>query len=104
LPPGHTWGQNRPRSEPAVSGVWGAQTRERTQKVTGKRVPRPAGDRWPGQKGDWEGTARTLSASPPAEPAVMESPTKEIEEFESNSLKYLQPEQIEKIWLRLRGL
>ncbi|XP_074397913.1 dual specificity calcium/calmodulin-dependent 3',5'-cyclic nucleotide phosphodiesterase 1C isoform X1 [Zonotrichia albicollis] len=34
----------------------------------------------------------------------MESPTKEIEEFESNSLKYLQPEQIEKIWLRLRGL
>ncbi|PKK24694.1 phosphodiesterase 1C, calmodulin-dependent 70kDa, partial [Columba livia] len=31
-------------------------------------------------------------------------PTKEIEEFESNSLKYLQPEQIEKIWLRLRGL
>ncbi|EOB05404.1 Calcium/calmodulin-dependent 3',5'-cyclic nucleotide phosphodiesterase 1C [Anas platyrhynchos] len=33
----------------------------------------------------------------------MESPTKEIEEFESNSLKYLQPEQIEKIWLRLRG-
>nr|XP_024646622.1 uncharacterized protein LOC105475932 isoform X4 [Macaca nemestrina] len=37
-------------------------------------------------------------------PAAMESPTKEIEEFESNSLKYLQPEQIEKIWLRLRGL
>ncbi|VCW98521.1 unnamed protein product [Gulo gulo] len=36
--------------------------------------------------------------------AAMESPTKEIEEFESNSLKYLQPEQIEKIWLRLRGL
>uniref|UniRef100_A0A8C4PX10 Phosphodiesterase n=1 Tax=Eptatretus burgeri TaxID=7764 RepID=A0A8C4PX10_EPTBU len=35
---------------------------------------------------------------------VMESPTKEIEEFESSSLKYLQPEQIEKIWLRLRGL
>ncbi|XP_005429365.1 calcium/calmodulin-dependent 3',5'-cyclic nucleotide phosphodiesterase 1C, partial [Geospiza fortis] len=34
----------------------------------------------------------------------MESPTKEIEEFENNSLKYLQPEQIEKIWLRLRGL
>ncbi|XP_029929498.1 calcium/calmodulin-dependent 3',5'-cyclic nucleotide phosphodiesterase 1C [Myripristis murdjan] len=34
----------------------------------------------------------------------MESPTKEIEEFESTSLKYLQPEQIEKIWLRLRGL
>ncbi|KAI1888815.1 hypothetical protein AGOR_G00172640, partial [Albula goreensis] len=34
----------------------------------------------------------------------MESPTKEIEDFESNSLKYLQPEQIEKIWLRLRGL
>ncbi|XP_023671544.1 dual specificity calcium/calmodulin-dependent 3',5'-cyclic nucleotide phosphodiesterase 1C isoform X5 [Paramormyrops kingsleyae] len=34
----------------------------------------------------------------------MESPTKEIEEFESSSLKYLQPEQIEKIWLRLRGL
>ncbi|XP_029334575.1 calcium/calmodulin-dependent 3',5'-cyclic nucleotide phosphodiesterase 1C isoform X5 [Mus caroli] len=34
----------------------------------------------------------------------MESPTKEIEEFESNSLKHLQPEQIEKIWLRLRGL
>ncbi|XP_041103177.1 calcium/calmodulin-dependent 3',5'-cyclic nucleotide phosphodiesterase 1C-like isoform X2 [Polyodon spathula] len=34
----------------------------------------------------------------------MESPTKEIEEFESNSLKYLQPDQIEKIWLRLRGL
>ncbi|XP_075683071.1 dual specificity calcium/calmodulin-dependent 3',5'-cyclic nucleotide phosphodiesterase 1C isoform X3 [Rhinoderma darwinii] len=37
-------------------------------------------------------------------PIAMESPTKEIEEFESNSLKYLQPEQIEKIWLRLRGL
>ncbi|XP_069071326.1 dual specificity calcium/calmodulin-dependent 3',5'-cyclic nucleotide phosphodiesterase 1C isoform X5 [Pleurodeles waltl] len=36
--------------------------------------------------------------------AAMESPTKEIEDFESNSLKYLQPEQIEKIWLRLRGL
>ncbi|TRZ17908.1 hypothetical protein HGM15179_009201 [Zosterops borbonicus] len=35
---------------------------------------------------------------------AMESPTKEIEEFENNSLKYLQPEQIEKIWLRLRGL
>ncbi|XP_047444616.1 calcium/calmodulin-dependent 3',5'-cyclic nucleotide phosphodiesterase 1C isoform X5 [Mugil cephalus] len=34
----------------------------------------------------------------------MESPTKEIEEFESTALKYLQPEQIEKIWLRLRGL
>ncbi|KAM9439194.1 dual specificity calcium/calmodulin-dependent 3',5'-cyclic nucleotide phosphodiesterase 1C isoform 1-T1 [Clarias gariepinus] len=34
----------------------------------------------------------------------MESPTKEIEEFESTSLKYLQPDQIEKIWLRLRGL
>ncbi|XP_062335741.1 LOW QUALITY PROTEIN: dual specificity calcium/calmodulin-dependent 3',5'-cyclic nucleotide phosphodiesterase 1A [Osmerus eperlanus] len=34
----------------------------------------------------------------------MESPTKEIEDFESNSLKYLQPDQIEKIWLRLRGL
>uniref|UniRef100_A0A668AM67 Phosphodiesterase n=1 Tax=Myripristis murdjan TaxID=586833 RepID=A0A668AM67_9TELE len=34
----------------------------------------------------------------------MDSPTKEIEDFESNSLKYLQPEQIEKIWLRLRGL
>ncbi|KAG5841646.1 hypothetical protein ANANG_G00168850 [Anguilla anguilla] len=34
----------------------------------------------------------------------MESPTKEIEEFESSSLKYLQPDQIEKIWLRLRGL
>ncbi|KAJ8276922.1 hypothetical protein GJAV_G00069400 [Gymnothorax javanicus] len=34
----------------------------------------------------------------------MESPTKEIEDFENNSLKYLQPEQIEKIWLRLRGL
>ncbi|XP_063075040.1 dual specificity calcium/calmodulin-dependent 3',5'-cyclic nucleotide phosphodiesterase 1C [Engraulis encrasicolus] len=34
----------------------------------------------------------------------MESPTREIEEFESTSLKYLQPEQIEKIWLRLRGL
>uniref|UniRef100_A0A8C5F9B1 Phosphodiesterase n=1 Tax=Gadus morhua TaxID=8049 RepID=A0A8C5F9B1_GADMO len=34
----------------------------------------------------------------------MESPTKEIEEFESTSLKYLQPEQIEKIWLRLHGL
>ncbi|KAJ8354725.1 hypothetical protein SKAU_G00222920 [Synaphobranchus kaupii] len=34
----------------------------------------------------------------------MESPTKEIEDFESTSLKYLQPEQIEKIWLRLRGL
>ncbi|KAJ3611463.1 hypothetical protein NHX12_021478 [Muraenolepis orangiensis] len=34
----------------------------------------------------------------------MESPTKEIEDFESNSLKYLQPEQIEKIWQRLRGL
>ncbi|KAK3513464.1 hypothetical protein QTP70_015459, partial [Hemibagrus guttatus] len=35
---------------------------------------------------------------------TMESPTKEIEEFESTSLKYLQPDQIEKIWLRLRGL
>ncbi|XP_072566735.1 dual specificity calcium/calmodulin-dependent 3',5'-cyclic nucleotide phosphodiesterase 1A isoform X4 [Paramormyrops kingsleyae] len=35
---------------------------------------------------------------------VLESPTKEIEDFESNSLKYLLPEQIEKIWLRLRGL
>ena len=35
---------------------------------------------------------------------AMESPTKEIEEFESTALKYLQPEQIEKIWLRLRGL
>ncbi|XP_016430898.1 calcium/calmodulin-dependent 3',5'-cyclic nucleotide phosphodiesterase 1C-like isoform X2 [Sinocyclocheilus rhinocerous] len=34
----------------------------------------------------------------------MESPTREIEEFESTSLKYLQPDQIEKIWLRLRGL
>uniref|UniRef100_A0A8C7R524 Phosphodiesterase n=2 Tax=Oncorhynchus mykiss TaxID=8022 RepID=A0A8C7R524_ONCMY len=34
----------------------------------------------------------------------MESPTKEIEDFESNSLKFLQPDQIEKIWLRLRGL
>ncbi|KAL0156410.1 hypothetical protein M9458_047656, partial [Cirrhinus mrigala] len=34
----------------------------------------------------------------------MESPTKEIEDFENNSLKYLQPDQIEKIWLRLRGL
>ncbi|CAL9689234.1 unnamed protein product [Knipowitschia caucasica] len=34
----------------------------------------------------------------------MESPTKEIEEFESTALKYLQPDQIEKIWLRLRGL
>ncbi|XP_077078549.1 dual specificity calcium/calmodulin-dependent 3',5'-cyclic nucleotide phosphodiesterase 1C isoform X3 [Siphateles boraxobius] len=34
----------------------------------------------------------------------MESPTREIEEFESMSLKYLQPDQIEKIWLRLRGL
>uniref|UniRef100_A0A3Q2YCL5 Phosphodiesterase n=1 Tax=Hippocampus comes TaxID=109280 RepID=A0A3Q2YCL5_HIPCM len=34
----------------------------------------------------------------------MESPTKEIEEFESTALQYLQPEQIEKIWLRLRGL
>ena len=34
----------------------------------------------------------------------MDSPSKEIEDFESNSLKYLQPEQIEKIWLRLRGL
>uniref|UniRef100_UPI003AADE39A dual specificity calcium/calmodulin-dependent 3',5'-cyclic nucleotide phosphodiesterase 1A-like n=1 Tax=Centroberyx gerrardi TaxID=166262 RepID=UPI003AADE39A len=34
----------------------------------------------------------------------MDSPTKEIEDFESNSLKYLQPDQIEKIWLRLRGL
>uniref|UniRef100_A0A8C1BSR8 Phosphodiesterase n=1 Tax=Cyprinus carpio carpio TaxID=630221 RepID=A0A8C1BSR8_CYPCA len=32
------------------------------------------------------------------------SPTREIEEFESTSLKYLQPDQIEKIWLRLRGL
>uniref|UniRef100_A0A3P8ZD40 Phosphodiesterase n=1 Tax=Esox lucius TaxID=8010 RepID=A0A3P8ZD40_ESOLU len=28
----------------------------------------------------------------------------EIEDFESNSLKFLQPDQIEKIWLRLRGL
>ncbi|KAM6919285.1 dual specificity calcium/calmodulin-dependent 3',5'-cyclic nucleotide phosphodiesterase 1A isoform 3-T3 [Xenentodon cancila] len=37
-------------------------------------------------------------------PSDMESPTKEIEEFESTALKYLQPEQIEKIWLRLRGL
>uniref|UniRef100_A0A8C7R889 Phosphodiesterase n=1 Tax=Oncorhynchus mykiss TaxID=8022 RepID=A0A8C7R889_ONCMY len=36
--------------------------------------------------------------------AHMESPTKEIEDFESNSLKFLQPDQIEKIWLRLRGL
>ncbi|KAI5092676.1 calcium/calmodulin-dependent 3',5'-cyclic nucleotide phosphodiesterase 1A isoform X1 [Silurus meridionalis] len=36
--------------------------------------------------------------------SIMESPTKEIEEFESTSLKYLQPDQIEKIWLRLRGL
>ncbi|RXN25262.1 calcium calmodulin-dependent 3, 5 -cyclic nucleotide phosphodiesterase 1C-like isoform X1 [Labeo rohita] len=35
---------------------------------------------------------------------IMESPTREIEEFESTSLKYLQPDQIEKIWLRLRGL
>uniref|UniRef100_A0A8C2KN00 Phosphodiesterase n=1 Tax=Cyprinus carpio TaxID=7962 RepID=A0A8C2KN00_CYPCA len=34
----------------------------------------------------------------------MESPTKEIEDFENNSLKYLQADQIEKIWLRLRGL
>ncbi|XP_061109761.1 dual specificity calcium/calmodulin-dependent 3',5'-cyclic nucleotide phosphodiesterase 1C-like isoform X2 [Conger conger] len=34
----------------------------------------------------------------------MESPTKEMEEFESSSLRHLQPEQIEKIWLRLRGL
>ncbi|XP_016299332.1 calcium/calmodulin-dependent 3',5'-cyclic nucleotide phosphodiesterase 1C-like [Sinocyclocheilus anshuiensis] len=34
----------------------------------------------------------------------MESPTREIEEFESTSLKYLQPDQIENIWLRLRGL
>ncbi|KYO43256.1 hypothetical protein Y1Q_0017563 [Alligator mississippiensis] len=41
---------------------------------------------------------------PVSRAAAMESPTKEIEEFESNSLKYLQPEQIEKIWLRLRGL
>ena len=44
------------------------------------------------------GTSRTLWAFD------MESPTKEIEEFESTALKYLQPEQIEKIWLRLRGL
>ncbi|XP_029110903.1 calcium/calmodulin-dependent 3',5'-cyclic nucleotide phosphodiesterase 1C-like isoform X2 [Scleropages formosus] len=35
---------------------------------------------------------------------VLESPTKEIEDFENNSLKHLLPEQIEKIWLRLRGL
>ncbi|TRY55807.1 hypothetical protein DNTS_025653, partial [Danionella cerebrum] len=35
---------------------------------------------------------------------IMESPTREIEEFENTSLKYLQPDQIEKIWLRLRGL
>uniref|UniRef100_A0A8C1PYC6 Phosphodiesterase n=1 Tax=Cyprinus carpio TaxID=7962 RepID=A0A8C1PYC6_CYPCA len=34
----------------------------------------------------------------------MESPTKEIEDFENNSLKYLQADHIEKIWLRLRGL
>uniref|UniRef100_A0A8V0ZBM8 Phosphodiesterase n=1 Tax=Gallus gallus TaxID=9031 RepID=A0A8V0ZBM8_CHICK len=44
------------------------------------------------------------NARPLSRFAPMESPTKEIEEFESNSLKYLQPEQIEKIWLRLRGL
>ncbi len=36
--------------------------------------------------------------------SIMESPTREIEEFEGTSLKYLQPDQIEKIWLRLRGL
>uniref|UniRef100_A0A4X1SSY5 Phosphodiesterase n=2 Tax=Sus scrofa TaxID=9823 RepID=A0A4X1SSY5_PIG len=55
----------------------------------GEQVANEAGDK----------TARPLARFSP-----MESPTKEIEEFESNSLKYLQPEQIEKIWLRLRGL
>lgn len=45
-----------------------------------------------------------MSLNQSRKPIAMESPTKEIEEFESNSLKYLQPEQIEKIWLRLRGL
>ncbi|XP_034147487.1 calcium/calmodulin-dependent 3',5'-cyclic nucleotide phosphodiesterase 1A isoform X4 [Esox lucius] len=34
----------------------------------------------------------------------MESPTKDMEEFESSSLKYLKPDQIENIWIRLRGL
>nr|XP_033786463.1 calcium/calmodulin-dependent 3',5'-cyclic nucleotide phosphodiesterase 1C isoform X2 [Geotrypetes seraphini] len=50
------------------------------------------------------GKAFSLSFNQRDKPAQMESPTKEIEEFENNSLKYLQPEQIEKIWLRLRGL
>uniref|UniRef100_A0A6Q2ZDU8 Phosphodiesterase n=1 Tax=Esox lucius TaxID=8010 RepID=A0A6Q2ZDU8_ESOLU len=36
--------------------------------------------------------------------SVMESPTKDMEEFESSSLKYLKPDQIENIWIRLRGL
>uniref|UniRef100_A0AAR2LPN5 Phosphodiesterase n=1 Tax=Pygocentrus nattereri TaxID=42514 RepID=A0AAR2LPN5_PYGNA len=48
---------------------------------------------------DGESNSRPLACVPD-----MESPTKEIEEFESTSLKYLQPDQIEKIWLRLRGL
>lgn len=52
--------------------------------------------------GGWGGSG--VAASKLFRAADMESPTKEIEEFESTALKYLQPEQIEKIWLRLRGL
>ena len=36
--------------------------------------------------------------------AAMFAASASFSAFESNSLKYLQPEQIEKIWLRLRGL
>lgn len=50
----------------------------------------------------WGGSV--VGASKLFQATDMESPTKEIEEFESTALKYLQPEQIEKIWLRLRGL
>ena len=59
----------------------------------------------PGTGETWRVGMRAGAGSRAQTPAAaMELPTKEIEDFESNSLKYLQPEQIEKIWLRLRGL